>query len=139
MLNTPSANYISESAMVQVTRDAMIDDAAALLDALPDASGTAQADRNVEQQNFNALMHLLHGGEIEVWTKELVSMLEKLQSRKRKSISLLDLICTLELSRIQSKCKDCLIELWLAFLLGKHRTEIRSIAERGDDVEGFEP
>lgn len=106
--------------MVQVIRDAMIDDAAALLDALP--------DRTAELQDVDAIMHLSHGEEIEVWTKELVSMMEKLQHRKRKSISLIDLICTLEISQTQSKRKDCLIELWLAFLLGKHSYRLRRTA-----------
>ncbi len=51
-------------------------------------------------------------------------IVEKLQNRKRKSISLLDLICTLKLSRSQSTRKDCLVEMWLAFLLGKHSYQL---------------
>lgn len=120
MPNHSISDYVSETAMVQAVCDAMIDDATALLDALP--------ERNVEQQNFNALMHLSHGEEIEIWTKELVLIMEKLQHRKRKTIALLDLICTLEVSRPQSKRKDCLLELWLAFLLGKHSYGLRRTA-----------
>ncbi|MBD2082534.1 hypothetical protein [Leptolyngbya sp. FACHB-17] len=113
------SDYISEPAMVQVIRDAMIDDVAVLLDALPDRQPPVDID---------VIKDLSHGEEIEVWTTELVAMMEKLQQRKRKTISLLDLVCTLELSRTQSERKRCLIDLWMTFLLGKHPYQLRRSA-----------
>lgn len=120
MPKEPISNYISESAMVQVIRDVMIDDAVALLDALP--------DRSASPLEFGGIMNLSHGEEIEVWTQELASMMGKLQNRKRKPISLLDLICTLEASRTGLERKACLIDLWLAFLLGSHDYRLRRMS-----------
>ncbi|MCU0551626.1 MAG: hypothetical protein MUC48_19965 [Leptolyngbya sp. Prado105] len=113
------SDYISESTMVQVIHEAMIDDAAVLLDALPDRKPSIDID---------AIKELSHGEEIEVWTTELIAMMEKLQQRKRKSISLLDLVCTLESSRTQSERKRCLIDLWMTFLLGNHSYQLRRSA-----------
>ncbi|BAY59170.1 hypothetical protein NIES2135_60470 (plasmid) [Leptolyngbya boryana NIES-2135] len=130
-LPSPSAAYwsvpdhffmksLSESEMVKAIHEAMIDDAAALLDALP--------DRNVEQPDFNAIVHLSHGEEIQGWTDALIAMMEKLQHRHRGTVSLLDLIFMLKTSRIESKRKECFIDLWLAFLLGNHAYRLRRTA-----------
>jgi hypothetical protein len=112
--------YLSEAEMVDAIHESMIDDAGALLDALP--------DRNVEQPDFNAIVHLSHGEEIQGWTDALVAMMEKLQHRKYGAVSLLDLIFMLKTSRIESKRKECLIDLWLAFLLGNHDYRLRRTA-----------
>ena len=114
------SDYLSESAMVKAICEVMIDDAGVLLDALP--------DRSPKQQEFDAILELSHGEGIQTWTTELVSMMEKLQHRKRQSVSFLDLICTLESSRTDSERKDCLIDLWLTFLLGKHSYGLRRTA-----------
>lgn len=126
------SDYISEPAMVQAIREAMIDDAAALLDALP--------DRKPPQLplDIDAIKHLSHGEEIEGWTTELVAVMEKLQKRRRKSISLLDLVCTLELSRSQPRQKKCLIEMWMTFLLGRHPYQLRRSAHDFYSLVGIE-
>jgi hypothetical protein len=112
--------YADDPARACEVLDAVIDDAAAMLDALP--------DRSAHLPDFDALLDLSHGEGIGTWTQELVSMMEKLQNRKRQPISLLDLICTLEGSRTDSERKECLIDLWLAFLLGKHAYALRRTA-----------
>lgn len=57
-LNEFQADYISEAAMTQAILDVVIDDAAALLDALP--------DRTLEQKQLDDIQNLSHGEEIEV-------------------------------------------------------------------------
>ncbi|MBD1822986.1 hypothetical protein H6F89_32205 [Cyanobacteria bacterium FACHB-63] len=123
------SNYISEAAVAQAIREAMIDDAVVLLDALPDRQPLIDID---------AIKDLSHGEEIEAWTTELVAMMEKLQQRKRKTISLLDLVCTLEISRTQSGRKRCLIDLWMTFLLGKHPYQLRRAAHNFYSLVGIE-
>ncbi|MEP0919766.1 hypothetical protein NC981_23345 [Leptolyngbya sp. DQ-M1] len=113
---------VSEPEMMQAIQEAMIDDAAVLLEGLPDRNAASQP------MDLDAVKHLAHGEELDHWSAELVEAIEKLQTRKRKSISLLDLVCTLESSRTRSKRKDCLIDLWLAFLLGKHSYHLCRIA-----------
>lgn len=122
-------HQMSESAMVQTVLDVMIDDAAALLDALPDLNA---------EQKLDAIKELSHGEEIESWTTELVASVEQLQRRKSKPVSFLDLICTLEISRGRSKRKSCLIDLWLAFLLGKHEYQLHRTAHDFYSTVGIE-
>lgn len=69
-----------------------------LLDALP--------DRNAEQKQLDAIKKPSHREEIEIGTEELVSIMQKLQKRKRESVSLLDLVGTLVVPRGQLERKN---------------------------------
>lgn len=131
----PSAldlGHVSEPEMMQAICEAMIDDAAVLLEGLPDRNAASQPI------DLDAVKDLAHGEELERWTDELVEAIEKLQERKRKSISLLDLVCTLESSRTRSKRKDCLIDLWLAFLIDKHSYQLCRTAHDFYSMVGIE-
>ncbi len=131
--NEFQADYISEAAMTQAILDVVIDDAAALLDALPDRT----ADSPLESSGIANIVGLAHGEQIDVWTEELKTTINRLQRRKRKSISLLDLICALE-SRHQASRQDCLVKTWLAFLLGSHPYELHRTAHDFYSVVGIE-
>jgi hypothetical protein len=99
------------SPLVQEVLDAVIDDAAALLETLPDRT---------EQQQMDAIKALSHGEQIQTWSEELQWVVEVLQQRKKKQMPFLDLIYTLKLSRPQSSLIDCFTEMWITLMLGNH-------------------
>ncbi|BAU15431.1 hypothetical protein LEP3755_59890 [Leptolyngbya sp. NIES-3755] len=111
----------------------MIDDAAAMLEALPDRN----PNQTLEQPDFSNIIDLAHGEQIEGWTEELKTTINRLQSRKRKSISLLDLVCALE-SRHHASRQDCLVKTWLAFLLGNHPYQLHRTAHDFYSAVGIE-
>jgi hypothetical protein len=97
--------YHADSARVGEVLDSVIDDAAAMLEALPDRN----ADSTLELPGIVNIMDLAHGEQIDAWMEELKPTIGRLQSRRRKFISLLDLICALE-SRHHASRQDCFIK-----------------------------
>ncbi len=125
--------YQADSARVREVLDSAIDDAAAMLEDLPDRN----ADSTLEASGIINIINLAHGKQIDGWTEELKTTIKRMQSRKRKSISLLDLICALE-SRHHASRQDCFIKTWLAFLLGKHSYQLRRTAHDFYSTVGIE-
>lgn len=78
----------------------------------------------VEEAELKQIKELSHGEEIEAWSAELRAILEKLRKRRRKGPPFLDLVYALMRKKNQP-LKDCLSELWLAFLLGDHPYQLQ--------------
>jgi len=124
--------YQTDSAQVHQVLDAVIDDVAELLESLP-----GRTNGTLERTEVDHILDLAHGEEIDAWTVELSSTIERLQKRKRRSISLLDLVCALE-SQTHASRQNCLIQTWLTFLLGKHPYQLHRKAHDFYSAVGIE-